>query len=166
MVVLCKSDIGLTKLKSRCGRAVLLTGGSGGEPASRLIEIVGGYHFHVVAGLRFLFLFWLLTLVIFSFKRSPAFLGSWILPSVSKASNGCLSPSYASDFLIPFPAPRSSLSLFLHISLTHSSTFLLCFSEPLWLHQAHSDNPGQSPYFKVSWLVTLISSAKSFQRNA
>lgn len=97
MVVLCKSDIGLTKLKSRCGRAVLLTGGSGGEPASRLIEIVGGYHFHVVAGLRFLFLFWLLTLVIFSFKRSPAFLGSWILPSVSKASNGCLSPSYASD---------------------------------------------------------------------
>lgn len=137
-----------------------------GESASRVIERVGGYHFHVVAGLRSWSHFWLLVMAILSFERPPSFLGSWLPSSVFKASNGSLSPYHARDLsehpfqlLCPLP-PSSSTSLCL-IPLPSSSAFQgpCDYIRLNWIIQ-------DTPYFKVSWLVTLISSAKSLHSSA
>ena len=132
VVVLWKSDKGLIKLESRSGRAMLLTWGSGGESASRFIMIYGRYHFHWFVGLRSWFPSWLLAMVVLSFWRPPASLGSWLPSSVFKASSGSWSPSQVSElsglsfrFLcLPFP-PHLSDSLFhLHLLLFGAPVFI------------------------------------------
>lgn len=65
--------------------------------------------------------------------------------------------------MVPMWPPLSSSQEW-WVSLSHTlnlSAFLFCFQGFTWLHWVHLYNPRSLPYFKVSWLVILIISAKS-----
>ena len=139
VVFLWKSDKGLIKLESRSGRAVLLTWGSGGESAPSFIMTAGRYHFHWFVGLRSWFPSWLLAMVVLSFWRPPASLGSWLPSSVFKASSGSWSPSQVSQ-LSDLSFRFLCLPLPLHLSDSLFHLYLLLFGAPVFT----SVSPGES----------------------
>lgn len=87
-----------------------------------------------------------------SFQNLRAMHIPWIMASSSifKPNNKSFLCKYFSHYLSDLACVATSLS-----DLNFSAYFVHLQGH-LWLPWAHPDNPGQDPYFKVSWLTILI----------